>query len=100
MVMWYEQEAKVYEMPIPTARYTNVGHSNRMGIFIPQMSSKGSKGLEQEENKKELSGGELQLLSRGRMEANRGLEVSAEQAAVTRPKIGQPGLRYDTVMGH
>lgn len=43
---------------------------------------------------------ELQLLSRGRMEANRGLEVSAEQAAVTRPKIGQPGLRYDTVMGH
>lgn len=77
-----------------------VGHSNRMGIFIPQMSFKGSKGLEQEENKKELSGGELKLLGGAWMEANKGLEVSAEQAAVTRPKIGQPGLWYDTVMEH
>lgn len=39
-----------------------MGHSNRTGIFIPQMSFKGSKDLEQEENRKELPGGELQLL--------------------------------------
>lgn len=79
---------------------TCVGHSTKMGIFILQISSKGSKGLEQEENRKELSGGELQLLGGGRMEANGGLEVSAEQATETRPKIGHPGLWYDTVMGH
>lgn len=49
-----------------------MGHSIRMRIFILQMSFKGSKGLEREENSKELSGGELRLLGGGWMEAGRG----------------------------
>lgn len=42
---------------------TYAGH-NRMGIFVLQMSSKASEGLEQEGTRKELSG-ELQLLGGG-----------------------------------